>query len=229
MKYRLPIHCWRLPAVGLLLATLCACSTLRPAVTPPPSFYSLDAAIAPGTSVNAKPATVALGAPTLIINPPHAAAGFDSQRIIYVREAQKLEYFAHSEWVDPPARMLAPLIVAAAVKTAAFNAVVTTPGAAAGDLRLDTEIVRLLQRFGSGPSEVRFTLRATLVDERTRRVLAAREFDMTLAAESEDPYGGVVAASRVVQEVLAQLALFCADAALTWRTATEKPAAASRR
>ena len=229
MKYRLPIHCWRLPAVGLLLATLCACSTLRPAVTPPPAFYSLDAAIAPGTSVNAKPATVALGAPTLIINPPHAAAGFDSQRIIYVREAQKLEYFAHSEWVDPPARMLAPLIVAAAVKTAAFNAVVTTPGAAAGDLRLDTEIVRLLQRFGSGPSEVRFTLRATLVDERTRRVLAAREFDMTLAAESEDPYGGVVAASRVVHEVLAQLAVFCADAALTWRQATDKPAAASRR
>ena len=179
--------------------------------------------------MNAKPATVALGAPTLIINPPHAAAGFDSQRIIYVREAQKLEYFAHSEWVDPPARMLAPLIVAAAVKTAAFNAVVTTPGAAAGDLRLDTEIVRLLQRFGSGPSEVRFTLRATLVDERTRRVLAAREFDMTQPAASDDPYGGVVAASRVVHEVLAQLAVFCADAALTWRQATDKPAAASRR
>jgi len=31
-----------------------------------------------------------------------------------VREPHKLEYFAHSEWVDPPARMLAPLIVAAA-------------------------------------------------------------------------------------------------------------------
>jgi len=229
MKPCLPLHCWRLPVVGFLLATLCACNTLRPAVTPPPSFYSLDAAVAPAAAASTRPALAPPGAPTLIINPPHAAAGFDSQRIIYVREAQKLEYFAHSEWVDPPARMLAPLIVAAAVKTAAFNAVVPSPGAATGDLRLDTEIVRLLQRFGSGPSEVRFTLRAALVDERTRRVLAAREFDMTTAAASDDPYGGVVAASRVVHEVLAQLAVFCADAALTWRTAGDKPAAATRR
>ena len=86
-------------------------------------------------------------APTLIINPPHAAAGFDSPRIIYVRETHKLEYFAHSEWVDTPARMLAPLIVAAVENSGAFRAVVLTPSAAAGDLRLDTEIIRLQHEF----------------------------------------------------------------------------------
>ncbi len=213
-----------------LLSSLAACSLLKPPATPPPAFYSFDAAIAPGAPARpVPPPSPAVGAPTLIVNPPHAAAGFDSQRILYVRSAQQLEYFAHSEWVETPARMLVPLLVAAAERTAAFSAVVPTPGAAAGDLRLDTDIIRLLHQFGSGPSTVRFTLRATLVDERTRRVLASREFDTTLPADSDDPYGGVLAASRAVQGVLQQLAAFAADAALAWRPPPARPAGTAPR
>jgi cholesterol transport system auxiliary component len=153
----------------------------------------------------------------LIVNPPIAAAGFDSPRIIYVRDSHKLEYFAHSEWVDPPARMLGPLLVAALANTGAFGAVVLTPGAAAGDLRLDTEIIRLQHEFQSQPSRVRFTLRAILVEDRTRRVVAWREFDGSVAATSEDPYGGVVAANQIVQKVVEDLSSFCVDAMRTAR------------
>ncbi len=197
----------RLLAAGLLLLTVGACGALRPAATPHPAFYSLDSAPRAAT------AAASASTPTLIINPPHAAAGFDSQRIIYVREAHKLEYFAHSEWVDPPARMLGALLVAALENSGAFRAVVLTPGAAAGDLRLDTEIIRLQHEFQGSPSRVRFTLRAYLVNDRTRRVLAWREFDGYAAAASEDPYGGVVAANRAVQDVLEELSRFCAEAA----------------
>ena len=134
-----------------------------------------------------------------------------------MRETHKLEYFAHSEWVDPPARMLTPLLVAAVENTGAFRAVVLTPSAAAGDLRLDTEIIRLQHEFQTQPSRVRFTLRAYLVDNKTRRVLAWREFDAVVPAASENPYGGVVAANRAVQTVLEDLAAFCAEAARTAR------------
>lgn len=195
-------------AVGLLVLALGACSALRPAATPPPAFYSLD------SSKSARPvSSAAATAPTLIISPSRAAAGFDSQRIVYVREPHKLDYFARSEWVDPPARMLGPLMVTEIQNSGAFHAVVLTPGAAAGDLRLDTEIVRLQHEFLGSPSRVRFTLRATLVNDRTRRVLAWREFDGYAAATSEDPYGGVEAANRIVQTVLEQLSDFCAEAA----------------
>lgn len=200
-------HSCRLLAAGLSLLAVCACGTLRPVATPQPAFYALD-----GTR-GAAPAEAPAAAPTLIINSPHAAAGFDSPRIIYVRETHQLEYFAHSEWVDPPARMLAPLLVAAIESTGAFRAVVLTPSAAAGDLRLDTEIVRLQHEFLTQPSRVRFTLRAHLVDDKTRRVLASREFDAAVPASSDDPYGGVVAANRAVQTVLENLAVFCAEAA----------------
>lgn len=201
----------RLAAAGLGLIALGACGTLRPAAAPNPAFYALDSArrAAPPAGPTTAPAT----APTLVVNPPHAAAGFDSPRIIYVREDHKLEYFAHSEWVDPPARMLAPLLVAALENTAAFRAVVATPSAAAGDLRLDTELIRLQHEFQTHPSRARVTLRAYLVEDRTRRVLAWREFDIAVPAASDDPYGGVVAANRAVQSVLEQLAAFCAEAA----------------
>ncbi|MBK7989227.1 MAG: membrane integrity-associated transporter subunit PqiC [Comamonadaceae bacterium] len=148
---------------------------------------------------------------TLIINPPQAAAGFDSPRIIYVREPHRLDYFAHSEWVEPPARMLGPLMVAAIERTGAFRAVVLTPGAATGEWRLDTEIIRLQQDFQTTPSRVRFTLRATLVDEGTRRVIAVREFDSSITATRDDPYGGVVAANCAVRGALADLSLFLSE------------------
>jgi cholesterol transport system auxiliary component len=57
---------------------------------------------------------------------------------------------------------------------------------------------------------VRFTLRATLVDDRTRRVLAWREFEALVPAASEDPYGGVLAANQAVQNVLQDLSHFLA-------------------
>jgi len=203
-------HFFRLVAAGLSLMSVAACGTLRPAATPHAAFYSLEGA--QGAASAAVPLRPAAAAPTLIVNPPHAAAGFDSSRIIYVRETHKLEYFAHSEWVDPPARMLAPLLVAAVENSGAFRAVVLTPSAATGDLRLDTEIIRLQQEFRTQPSSVRFTLRAYLVEDKTRRVLAWREFDAAVPAASEDPYGGVVAANQAVQVVLKDLAVFCADA-----------------
>jgi cholesterol transport system auxiliary component len=194
-------------AAALSVLALGACSALHPVPPAPANFYTLDS----GNSIALAPAPA--GAATLIVNPPHAAAGYDSSRILYVRSGHKLEYFANSQWVDPPARMLAPLLVAALAGSGAFRAVVLTPSAAAGDLRLDVEIVRLQQDFSAQPSNVRFTLRAYLVDDRSRAVLAWREFDASVPSVSEDPYGGVQAANLAVQKVLADVATFCVEVA----------------
>ncbi len=202
------LHFLQLAAAGLAVLAVGACGTLNTAAAPPSAFYTLEGAR--GTASSAVLAALP-AAPTLIVNAPNAAAGFDSSRIIYVREIHKLEYFAHSEWVDPPARMLAPLLVAALQSSGAFRAVALTPSAATGELRLDTEIIRLQQEFIGKPSSVRFTLRAYLVEDKTRQVLAWREFDAVVASASEDPYGGVVAANRAVQTVLARLSAFCAE------------------
>lgn len=201
----------KIGVVSFTLAGISACSSLSPKNTVSPAFYALTRA---QTSV-AEPLLAASQTtlPTLVINPSSAASGFDSRHIIYLRQAYKLEYFANSEWIDPPARMLRPMLADAIAKTGAFQAVVLTPGAATGDMRLDTEIVSLVHDFTVQPSQVKLTLRATLVNDKTRRVLGWKEFNSSVTAPSEDAYGGVLAANLAVQKISQELADFCASTA----------------
>ena len=121
-----------------------------------------------------------------------------------------MEYFAHNEWIDTPARMLGPLLASSMEATGAFGAVVVTPAGASGDLRLETDIIRLQHNFETRPSRVQFTLRAYLLDDKTRRVLAWREFHGEATAPSDTPAGGVAAANQAVQAELTKLAQFVA-------------------
>jgi cholesterol transport system auxiliary component len=197
-------------AAGVLAV---GCGGLLPQPSPPPAFFTLDAAVY--ASVPAQP--LRQSRPTLIVHATQAAAGFDSARMLYTRKAHQLEAYTQSEWVDTPARMLAPWIVSAASSSAAFRAVVMAPSAAASDLRLETELLRLQHEFGETPSRVRLVLRATLTDSATRHVLARREFDVLADAPSEDAYGGVIAANHAAQSLMQALAAFCADGARPWQ------------
>ena len=207
---------WFLPCMSALCMALTGgCSGLLPKGAAPPLVYALDGE---RNAPTAPPPVATSGTvPTLIINPTRAAPGYDSQHIVYVRVAHQLEHFAHSDWVDTPARMLAPLIVSAVESAGGFRAIGPATSGIAGDLRLDTEVLRLQQEFGGGPSRVRFTLRATLSDNTTRQIISWREFDETTASASEDSYGGVVAANRAVQQVMEQLSRFCTLASEPWR------------
>jgi cholesterol transport system auxiliary component len=210
-----------LAGLGWLLAVslLAGCSVLKPSGSSPPRFFTLGPAPAGSVQQVPQPLPANAHAPALLVLAPSAAAGFDSQRIIYIRQNQQIEYFAHNEWVDTPSRMLQGLLVEALARSGAFSAVSPASGAAGGDLRLDTAIVRLQHEFQSPPSRVRFTLRATLVEDHSRRVLAWREFDTVVPAASDDPYGGVTAANEAVQTTLQQLAAFSREAVATWKPA----------
>lgn len=207
----------RLAIVALTTALGGCGASLLPKPAEPPALYTLSDA-APVTTAAAQPAAAAapraaVSKPTLLVNPPRAAAGFDTRHIVFLREPHRIEYFAFSQWVDTPAQMLAPLIARAIERSGAFDAVLQAPTAAAGQLRLDTEVIRLQQDFETTPSEVRFTLRAVLLDSRTRRVVAVHEFDARVPAPSDDAAGGVAAANLAVQRVLSELSAFAAKAA----------------
>jgi cholesterol transport system auxiliary component len=199
----------RIWVTSALALGLSACGVIGKTSLPPTAFYTLDGAPTP-TSQSLPTAAPGAGL-TLIIYPPRAASGFDSQRIVYVRESHQLEYFAQSEWVDTPARMLGPLLVTAAQKTGAFAAVVLASGTAAGDLRLTVDILQLKHNFQTTPSRVQLTLRTYLTDEKTRRVLAWKEFHAEAVARSDNAQGGVTAANQAVQEALTQVAQFLVE------------------
>jgi cholesterol transport system auxiliary component len=182
---------------------LTACSaSLLPKPPAAAARYTLDAAM----PAPPRPLKVAAGAPVLLVEPPSAAAGYDTVHMIYLRQPLQLQSFAFHEWVEPPARLLAPLLVRALQATGAFRAVLLAPSAGTGALRLETELERLQQDFSVQPSRVRLTLRVVLIETATRRVVAAQVFDASAAAERDDPVAGVGAAQQATQRVLAEIA-----------------------
>lgn len=203
-------------ASALVLGTA-GCANLLPKPPVAPVSYTLDNAPRAVTSLPRDPAVAGTARPILAVNRPQASPGYDGVGIVYTRESQRLGTYANSVWVDTPARMLMPMMVAAIESTGAFPAVVQSPSAARADIELDTQILRLQQDFSSQPSRVRFSLRASLVDSVTRRVLASEQFDAVVDTASEDAPGGVVAAHAAVRNVLARLAALCSDTEVRWR------------
>lgn len=207
--------------LGACSAGVAGCSTLLPKPPAAPVRHLLDvgaaagpaaaALAAPAAPVSAAAPRLAANAPALLVALPRAAPGYGSNRMLYQQQPHELQAFAYNEWVEPPAQLLAPLIVRVLQDSGAFAVVLLAPTSAVAGLRLETELIRLHQDFSTRPSRLRLTLRAVLLDTRTRQAVAWREFDDSVAATSDDPTGGVLAAQQAVQRVLASVAAFCAQ------------------
>lgn len=216
MKKNLIVTC-------LLIAFACmsGCKELIPKATELPSYYLLDGnkqstepESSQGKNPQASESTNRLSQATLVVNPSTAVAGFTSTRMIYSRVPYKLEYFAHRQWVDTPARMLTPLILNTLKAKSLFNSVTLSPNSAKSRYSLDTKIIRLQQDFFSPQSTERFTLWVTLIDNLKHEVILVREFNAVVTTKNDNPYGGVVAANEAVQIVLEQLAAQCNEVLL---------------
>ena len=184
---------------ALLLA---GCTGLQAPQAESPRLYVLDARPALKTAQAKRDLVLAVGM-------PHARPGFDTPRMAYLRQPHELDYFATNRWADTPSRMLGPLLAQSLEQTGSFRAIVQTPGVVPADIRLDTELIRLQQDFQTQPSRIQFTLRAQLIDVAGKRIIAVKQFDATENAVSDDAYGGVIAANRLLQRVLGELADFC--------------------
>jgi cholesterol transport system auxiliary component len=192
-------------AVWLMALLVGGCAPFQPLTTDASRLFRLEA------EMDRAPAAKR-GGLTLQVSPPRAWPGYDSANMVYVRKPYELESFVKNQWVDTPARMLAPLLARALERSVNFRTVVQSPTSVVADMRLDTEIVRLQQEFTAHPSRMHLTLRAQLVDLKAGRVMASSEIDLLEDAPSDDPYGGVIAANRAVQRALEQLIEFTAAA-----------------
>ncbi len=204
MNRRKPICYWTLQSLVSVML-LAGCTGFSPPQAEIANTYILDAQPA------IKAAQVKRDL-VLAVSLPRARPGFDTSRMAYLRQPHELDYFAANQWADTPARMLGPLLTQTLEQTGSFRSVVQAPDGVSADVRLETELIRLQHDFSTQPSRVQLTLRAQLIDVHSKRVLAVKLFDEVENAASADPYGGVTAANRALQRMLAQLADFCIDA-----------------
>jgi cholesterol transport system auxiliary component len=151
----------------------------------------------------------------LAVSAPRAWPGFDTPQMAYLRQPHALDYFAVNRWVDTPSHMLEPLLAQALEQTKSFRAIVRAPGPVSADIRLETELIRLQQEFQTQQSQVQLTLRTQLIDVVGKRIIAVKVFEGAENATSDDAYGGVVAANRLLQQILGELADFCVNASVS--------------
>ncbi|NJN69315.1 MAG: hypothetical protein HC801_02740 [Nitrospira sp.] len=143
--------------------------------------------------------------PVLLVSPPQAEPGFETQRMVYVKRPYELEYFSVNQWAESPVRMLTPLMVQVLNQSGAWRTVIPLPSSVSGDYRLDTYGVLLQQDFLQQPSRVRITARLQLVDLKESTIIGTRTFETVENAPSENAYGGVLAANRAVSSLLDQI------------------------
>ena len=143
--------------------------------------------------------------PTILISPSRAAPGYAGAGMAYMEEAHRIDYFAHHRWADSPAHMLEPLLISALESSGLFQAVVQAPTTARFDLRLDTELLRLVQVFEPSESRVELAVRISLLDTQQQRVLVSDVLAVTEPATERTPYGGVIAANKAVVRLLEEL------------------------
>jgi cholesterol transport system auxiliary component len=161
--------------------------------------------------------------PALLVSAPRAGPGLDGPRMAYVARPNQLQYFARSQWVEPPARLVGASLARALERTGRFPAVTAVALGSRPDLRLESEVVRLQHEFTSRPSQVRVTLRLELTDVATRRIIGVQELEAVEPAPSEDAAGGAAAAGAAVGRLVTEAAAWCAARSDGWRASGDTP------
>jgi len=146
-----------------------------------------------------------LNGPVLLVSPAQPEPGFDTPRMVYLKRAYEVEYYAYNQWAEAPARMFTPLLVHSLARNGVWGAVIPLPGAVRGDFRLDSYGLAVQQEFLQQPSRVRVTVRTQLIDLKESRIVGTRTFEMLEGAPSDDAYGGVLAANRAMAAMLDQI------------------------
>ena len=184
-----------------VLAMLFIGCAIGPGERVPPHTFVLNPEILP-TPANPghNPASI------LLVSAPKAAAGYDTPQMVYKLRHHEVSYYADNQWVDMPARMLAPLLAQAMRNTGLWQSVVQAPSTVRADYRLDCDNLVLEQQFFSNPSRIRLALRAQLIDLQAQTIIGTRDFELFEPASSDDPYGGVIAANQATAKLITEMA-----------------------
>ncbi|KTD68918.1 transport protein [Legionella steelei] len=184
--------------ISLSVVLLSACSPVKVSVK---NQYQLSAYSTKQLAKNPLPVT-------LLVTAPEAAAGYQTEQMLYIKKPFELEAFAKNAWVNPPADMLYPLILQSLQRANLFKAVTSNAYTLGVDYRVDTQLLSLEQNFLKKPSVLELSVKMVLTHVSDNRVLASRIVNLQIPCPSDTPYGGVIAANKATQLFTASLARF---------------------
>ena len=149
---------------------------------------------------------------TVLVFTPKATPLYDTTQMAYSTRSHEVAYFSEREWAATPSQMLYPLVVTTLENTHAFRAVLTEPFAKRYTYALRTELLALLQDFGSDSASLVLVLRFQLTDYAANTVVATKEVSVREPIHERNSYAGVIAANEATAKALQQMARYVLQA-----------------
>jgi cholesterol transport system auxiliary component len=187
--------------IAISLCFLSACAVKIPAE----NKYQL-------TAFDTKTAKSKQATNSILVSNPIAAAGFDTEQMLYVVKPFSLCPFIKNSWAGTPANMLVPLITQSLQASGYFYAVTAMPYSDNTDYRLDTQLLTLQQNFIVKPSVLDLVIKNVLTNTKNNQIIASRIFSQHLPCPIESPYGGVLAANSATKIYTSELNDFVSKA-----------------
>ena len=126
--------------------------------------------------------------------------------ILYTNAQYGQNSYAYSRWSDAPVRLLQTLFQVALGKSGRFKAVVPPTSASGADLLLESTLFDFSHHIkDDGTSEGVVRARFYLVDNRTKKVTATKEFVSKVPASSQNAQGAASALNKAATNVARDL------------------------
>lgn len=202
-----------------MLAVTAGCSGLFTSKAPVSRAYMLrPAVVAPAAAEAAAggaPATKPPFTGTLRVPRPNPAPGFETDRILLLREGRELDYYATGHWAGPIPDLVGALAVESLRRAQLFDGVYSEGAPIRTDYFLQIAIREFVADYGAGEGApvARVVLDCTLARRLDRSVIAAFTAEGTSPAAANRMTEVVAAYEAALQQALGSASASLAAAA----------------
>lgn len=191
MKYT----CLALLTISIFIS---GCSLFSPVKSKPVNTYVIST-IPESVRIKSHTST------TLFVNKMDTDPMYATPKMMYTIRPYEVNYFADNQWIENPAQMLQSLIAQTLRKTHHYRAV-STSAMGRYDYALNTQLIKLQQKFMKRSSVVELIINVQIVNLKTNQIVASREFSACEFTTQFSPRGGVYAANRAAGKILKEIA-----------------------
>ena len=187
---------WRSAAFAAC-AAVCGCASLFGSDASPTFFVWQD----PGKST---PAAQVLPR-TLLVVPTVTATFYDTQGIVFAREAGTRAYYQLAAWTERPGKRFDVLLLERLLARNAFAGIAATTSGTRGDLVLSVSILDIYHDNARQPGVARLRIAVELADRNGRALLARRTLVQEEPLTAESATAAVAAFDAAVARLLDEL------------------------
>jgi len=137
----------------------------------------------------------------IVVNTPNALRALNTERILVRPRSERISYYPDAVWSDRLPQLVRARVTEVLEDSGRFRAVVTEDDRVTSSYGLQLSIRAFELSVNGKPPEGHVAISAKIVDERAGKVVATRQFESRVRANSDAAGEGVAAITKAFQDV----------------------------